>query len=204
MSAEPVETRVTDMETEVSGKTSEGTYNARIRKLADFAFGANALPIELTTVTGNTLVKIALTDEVTSKNVKKGDTVCFQVAEDVIVDGRLVFAKGEPGTAVVAKVQQARNFGRNAKLELTDYRVKSMDGTLVDCYVGAEAENEMKQYAMAAGASLAGIIILGPIGVIGGAFVKGKDIDLPVGTEMFIQTKADTSLYGVTTTLAAQ
>ena len=79
-----------------------------------------------------------------------------------------------------------------------------MDGTLVDCYVGAEAENEMKQYAMAAGASLAGIIILGPIGVIGGAFVKGKDIDLPVGTEMFIQTKADTSLYGVTTTLAAQ
>ena len=56
VSAEPVETRVTDMETEVSGKTSEGTYNARIRKLADFAFGANALPIELTTVTGNTLL----------------------------------------------------------------------------------------------------------------------------------------------------
>lgn len=204
VSAEPVETRVTDMETEVSGKTSEGTYNARIRKLADFAFGANALPIELTTVTGNTLVKIALTDEVTSKNVKKGDTVRFQAAEDVIVDGHLVIAKGEPGTAVVAKVQQARNFGRNAKLELTDYRVKTMDGTLVDCYVGAEAENEMKQYAMAAGASLAGIIILGPIGVIGGAFVKGKDINLPAGTEMFIQTKADASLYGVTTTLAAQ
>ena len=62
----------------------------------------------------------------------------------------------------------------------------------------------MKQYAMAAGASLAGIIILGPIGIIGGAFVKGKDIDLPAGTEMFIQTKADASLYGVTTTLAAQ
>ena len=62
----------------------------------------------------------------------------------------------------------------------------------------------MKQYAMAAGASLAGIIILGPIGVIGGAFVKGKDINLPAGTEMFIQTKADVSLYGVTTTLAAQ
>ena len=58
--------------------------------------------------------------------------------------------------------------------------------------------------AMAAGSSLAGIIILGPIGVIGGAFVKGKDIDMPAGTEMYIQTKGDTVLYGVTTTLATK
>ena len=204
VSATPVQQRVTDMETELSGKTSEGTYTKRIRALADFAFGENQLPIEQTSVAANTLVKVALAEEVTTKSVKKGDTVHFTVADDVIVDGRLIFAKGEPGTAVVEKVQQARNFGRNAKLELTDYQVKSMDGTLVDAYVGEEAKEEMKQYAMAAGASLAGIIILGPIGVIGGAFVKGKDIDMPAGTEMYIQTKGDTVLYGVTTTLATK
>ena len=204
VSATPVQTRITDMETEVSGKTSEGTYTKRIRALADFAFGANQLPIELTTVPANTLVKIALAEELTTKNVKKGDTVHFTVADDVIVDGRLIFAKGEPGTAVVEKVQQARNFGRNAKLELTDYKVKSMDGTIADAYVGEESEKEMKQLAMAAGASLAGIVLLGPIGIIGGAFVKGKDIDLPAGTEMYVQTSADESLFGVTTTLAAE
>ena len=204
VSATPVQTRITDMETEVSGKTSEGTYTKRIRALADFAFGANQLPIELTTVPQNTLVKIALAEELTTKNVKKGDTVHFTVADDVIVDGRLIFAKGEPGTAVVEKVQQARNFGRNAKLELTDYKVKSMDGTIADAYVGEESEKEMKQLAMAAGASLAGIVLLGPIGIIGGAFVKGKDIDLPAGTEMYVQTSADESLFGVTTTLAAE
>jgi len=204
VSATPVQTRITDMETEVSGKTSEGTYTKRIRALADFAFGANQLPIELTTVPQNTLVKIALAEELTTKNVKKGDTVHFTVADDVIVDGRLIFAKGEPGTAVVEKVQQARNFGRNAKLELTDYKVKSMDGTIADAYVGEEAQKEMKQLAMAAGASLAGIVLLGPIGIIGGAFVKGKDIDLPAGTEMYVQTSADESLFGVTTTLAAE
>ena len=204
VSATPVQTRITDMETELNGKTSEGTYTKRIRALADYAFGENQLPIEITTVPQNTLVKIALAEEVTTKNVKKGDTVHFTVADDVIVDGRLIFAKGEPGTAVVEKVQQARNFGRNAKLELTDYKVKSMDGTVADAYVGEEAKEEMKQYAMAAGASLAGIVLLGPIGVIGGAFVKGKDIDMPAGTEMYIQTKGDTVLYGVTTTLATK
>ena len=57
----------------------------------------------------------------------------------------------------------------------------------------------MKQLAMAAGASLAGIVILGPIGVIAGAFVNGKNIDLPAGTEVFVQTKADATLYGVVT-----
>ena len=204
VSPTPVQERITDMETELSGKTSEGTYTKRIRALADYAFGANQLPIEQTTVAANTLVKIALAEEITTKNVKKGDTVHFTVADDVIVDGRLIFAKGEPGTAVVEKVQQARNFGRNAKLELKDYKVKSMDGTVVDAYVGEEAKNEMKQYAMAAGASLAGIVLLGPIGIIGGAFVKGKDIDLPAGTEMYVQTSTDESLFGVTTTLAAE
>ena len=202
VSASPVQDRIMNMETEVSGKTSEGTFTKRIRALADFAFGANQLPIEQVTVPGNTLVKVALVDEITTKNVKKGDRVRFQVADDVIVDGRLIFAKGEPGVATVEKVQQARNFGRSAKLELTDYQVKSMDGTEVDAYVGEEAKEEMKHYAMAAGASLAGIALLGPIGIIGGAFVKGKDIDLPAGTEMYVQTSANSPLYGVTTTLA--
>ena len=60
----------------------------------------------------------------------------------------------------------------------------------------------MKNRAMAAGASLAGIAILGPIGIIGGAFVNGKNIDLPAGTEFYIQTKSANTLYGVATTLA--
>ena len=58
----------------------------------------------------------------------------------------------------------------------------------------------MKNLAMAAGASIAGIAILGPIGVVAGAFVHGKDVNLPAGTELFIQTKGDAVLYGVATT----
>jgi hypothetical protein len=42
------------------------------------------------------------------------------------------------------------------------------------------------------------MVLLGPIGIIGGAFVHGKNIDLPEGTELYIQTKNDTTLYGLT------
>ena len=45
--------------------------------------------------------------------------------------------------------------------------------------------------------SIAGIALLGPIGIIGGAFVKGKNVDLPAGTELYIQTAAPMTIYGL-------
>ena len=202
VSMNSVEKRIADMEMSINGKTSEGTYKQRIQALSKASFGSETLPLEQTLVPANTLIKVALVDPVNTKNLKKGDTVRFKVASDVIVNSKLVFAKGLPGEGTVKKVQQARNFGRNAKLEIDFNKTKSVDGTSVDTFMGEESTKEMKSLAMAAGASLAGIVLLGPIGIIGGAFVNGKNIDLPEGTEFYIQTKADTTLYGVATTLA--
>ncbi len=200
VSMNSVEKRVADMEMTIDGKTSEGTYKTRIKKLSDASFGTVELPMEQVNVPRNTLIKVALVDPVNTKNLKKGDVIRYKVADDVIVSGKLVFAKGEPGEGVVTKVKQARNFGRDAELDIDFKQTKSIDGTYVNTFIGEEAKEQMKSLAMAAGASLAGMIILGPIGVIGGAFVKGKNIDLPEGTEFYIQTKDDTTLYGVLTT----
>lgn len=199
VSMNSVEKRLADMEMTIDGKTTEGTYKKRISKLSKASFGAVELPLQQVIVPKNTLIKVALVDPVNTKNLKKGDVIRYKVADDVIVDGKLVFAKGEPGDGTVLKVKQARNFGRDAELEIDYKQTKSIDGTYVNTFMGEEAKEQMKSMAMAAGASLAGIIILGPIGVIGGAFVKGKNIDLPAGTEFYIQTKADTQLFGVVT-----
>ncbi|SDP41571.1 hypothetical protein [Selenomonas ruminantium] len=195
-----VEKRVADMEMTINGQTSDGTYKKRISDLANASFGTTQLPMEKVSVPKNTLIKVALVDPVNTKNLKKGDAIRYKVAADVIVDGKLVFAKGEPGDGTVTNVKQAKNFGRNAKLDIDYKQTKSIDGTYVATFMGEESKKEMKNLAMAAGASLAGIVLLGPIGVIGGAFVNGKNIDLPAGTEFYIQTKNDTTLYGVATT----
>ena len=200
VSMNSVEKRVADMEMTINGQTNEGTYKKRIQDLAAASFGTTDLPMVQINVPKNTLIKAALVDPVNTKNLKKGDAIRYKVAADVIVDGKLVFAKGEPGDGVVTKVKQARNFGRNAELEIDYKQTKSIDGTYVATFMGEEAKQEMKNLAMAAGASLAGIVILGPIGVIGGAFVKGKNIDLPEGTEFYIQTRDNTTMYGVATT----
>lgn len=199
VSMESVENRVANMEIDLAGKTSEGTYEKRIAALSQISFGSAELPMGAVSVPAGTLIKVALVTPVSTKNIKVGDTVRYKVAEDVIVDGSLVFAKGLPGEGVVTKAKPARNFGRNAQVEVDFKQTKAIDGTEVDTFVGEKAKKEMKQLAMAAGASLAGIVVLGPIGVIAGAFVNGKNIELPAGTEVYIQTKAERTLYGVQT-----
>ena len=197
VSMKPVQQRITEMETNIQGKTGEGTYRQRIAKLSSYAFGSNTLPLTQVSVPANTLIKVSLVTPVNAKNLKAGDTIQYKVAEDVVENGMLLFAKGEPGTGTVTKVKQARNFGRDAEVVIDFKSTKAMDGTNVDTFVGAEAKKQMETLAMAAGASLAGIVLLGPIGVVAGIFVNGKNIDLPAGTELYIQTKADTTLYGV-------
>ena len=199
VSMKPLETRLADMELGLLGKTGEGTFKARISKLGKASFGTEKIPMDHVQVPANTLIKVALVDRVNAKNLKAGDKVRYKVAEDVLVDGNLIFAKGEPGEGTVEKVRQAKNFGRNAEVQIDFNKTKSIDGTEIETYVGEESKQEMKNLAMAAGASVAGMLLLGPIGIIGGAFVKGKNIDLPEGTELYIQTQNEESLYGVAT-----
>lgn len=199
---DPVDSRIADLEMDMTGKTGTGTYKQRLAALSQASFGSATLPLDQVRVPAETLIKVALVSPVNSNNLKVGDTIQYKIADDVIVNGKLVFAKGLPGEGTVTKVKQARNFGRNAEVEIDFNKTKSIDGTYVDTYIGEAAKKEMKNLAMAAGASLAGIAILGPIGIVAGAFVHGKDVNLPAGTELYIQTKADTTLYGVVTTQA--
>ena len=116
----------------------------------------------------------------------------------------LLITAGALGEGVVTDVSQAQNFGRDAKINIDFKDMEAVDGTKIDMTLGEEAKETMEQMGMAAGASLAGMIILGPIGIIGGAFVKGKNINLPEGTEMYLQTEKDCSIYAIPTTSTEQ
>lgn len=200
VSMKPVLERLSDIEMAIFGKTGEGTFRSRIAAVSKASFGSETLPLARIPVPANTLIKIALVDEVDAREIKVDDVVRIKAAEDVVLDGHLILAKGEPGEGVVTMVRQARNFGRDAKVEIDFKQIKSIDGTEVDTFIGDEAKQQYASYAKAAGAGVAGALLLGPIGVVGAAFVKGKNVKLPAGTELYIQTKKDEMLYGVATT----
>ena len=204
VSADPIQKRISDMELQINGKNSDASIKKRIEGLATFAFGSTTIPLSQVNVPANTLVKISLVTPINAKELKKGDIVKFKAAEDVIENDMLLITAGALGEGVVTDVSQAQNFGRDAKINIDFKDMEAVDGTKIDMTLGEEAKETMEQMGMAAGASLAGMIILGPIGIIGGAFVKGKNINLPEGTEMYLQTEKDCSIYAIPTTSAEQ
>lgn len=204
VSADPIQKRISDMELQINGKNSDAFIKKRIEALATFAFGSTTIPLSQVNVPANTLVKISLVTPINAKELKKGDIVKFKAAEDVIENDMLLITAGALGEGVVTDVSQAQNFGRDAKINIDFKDMEAVDGTKIDMTLGEEAKETMEQMGMAAGASLAGMIILGPIGIIGGAFVKGKNINLPEGTEMYLQTEKDCSIYAIPTTSTEQ
>jgi len=113
-----VQERVGALETSLLGKNSEGTFKKRIAALSTASFGRAEIPVTPVTVPADTLIKVALVTPVNAKELKVGDMIEYQVADDVFVNDVLVFTKGSRGEGTVTKVRQARNFGRNAQVEI--------------------------------------------------------------------------------------
>ena len=89
--------RLVALENQIMGKTTEGTFEERIRELAKATFGEENLPLSQVQIPANTLIKIVTTAPVSSKVLQTNDAVPFKVADDVFVNGNLVFAKGLAG-----------------------------------------------------------------------------------------------------------
>ena len=192
-----VKNRLEALEKTVAGTVGNGAIDARISRLMTITFSGAKLQASVVALPKDTLIKIKTVTPLDSKKNKTGDPVEFAVAEDVYAAGVLVIAKGAIGRGKLAKVDQAQNFGRDAKMEVSFETVESLDMTQVATILGEKAKKETESMALAAGAGVAGMILLGPIGVVGAAFVHGKNITIPEGTMLYIQTQNDVELVGM-------
>jgi hypothetical protein len=103
----------------------------------------------------------------------------------------LVLPKGATGVGKVKKVVQPGMFGKDGRVDIDFMYINGVDGTKIPVFVGELAKQQAKSYAGAAGAAIGGMIILGPVGVIGGAFVKGSSVVIPEGSVTYVQTTED-------------
>ena len=82
-------------------------------------------------------------------------------------------------------------------MEISFNQVFSIDDEEIPTVLGPEAQDKLKMEAAAVGASTVGALALGPIGLVGGFFVKGKNVEMPAGTELYIQTQQDVETKGM-------
>lgn len=192
-----LETRVEDLETKVYGAEKKGALDQRMANLEKSVYGDQHYEMESVELPANTVFKISLNDDVSSKTNQVGDPVTFTVQEDVSVGDVLVLPKGSQGSGVVTKVSRPKSFGRSGALDVSFDQVFSVDDEVIPTVLGPEAKEKLKMEAAAVGASTIGALALGPIGLVGGFFVKGKDVSLPAGSTLYIETQEAVNTKGL-------
>lgn len=194
---QPARERMVSMERALVGNTAGGSYEKRVNDLMRLAYTDGQIDPVATTINKDALLKIQFVSPLSSKTSRVGDAVQFEAAEDIYMGGILVIAKGAKGIGKVSRVEGAQNFGRDAKLDIDFQSIELMDAQAASVYVGEKAKEETKSMAKTAGAAVAGIAILGPVGVLGGAFVKGESVEIKPGSAMYLQIKEDVNTYGI-------
>ena len=185
------------LERTVYGALKTGSLRTRVKDLEETVYRGKHYELKQVEVPAGTVFKISLAQDVGTKLSQEGDTIRFTVSEDVFVDDVLVLPKGSMGHGEITKVKQPKRFGRNGEIKIAFNQVFGIADEPIATVLGPEAQERLKREAAAVGASAVGAMVLGPIGLVGGYFVRGTDVDMPAGTELYIQVQDTVAAYGV-------
>lgn len=192
----PMIERLQGLEMVLYGAEREGNISERAERLMMDIWGTTKLDVKKVTLPAETLVKVALNKTVDSATAQVGDEIVYRVTEDVMIDGRVVIPAGTTSVARVTEVTAARRLGMDGRVLVDFGYVPSLDGTLVRLRVDERATEKNRSLELAAGASMAGVILLGPIGLVGGYFVRGKDVQIEANTQFYVETERAVPVLG--------
>ncbi len=137
------------------------------------------------------LVQIRIETELHSGRNRKDDRFKYALLGDVKFKDKVVLAKGTSGTGFVKQVVKRGMFGKSGRLELDFGAVRVPGGDSARLVLDQRAEEANERTAVAAGTSGAGLLVLGPLGLVGGGFMKGRDVHIQAGTVTWVTIAED-------------
>src|SRR5216684_5044689 len=139
-----------------------------------------------------TPVRLRLNRTISSADAHVGDTVDFEVLQDISVNGTLVIPKGGLAFGTVTEAQGKRRMARGGKLEINiDYvKLASSEKAALRAVRGGKGGGHAG--VMTAGIVGAGILFFPAAPFF--LFMHGKDITLPKGTEFTAYINGDMKL----------
>jgi hypothetical protein len=127
-----------------------------------------------------TPVRLRINRTISSEDAKVGDTVDFEVLEDVKSHDVILIPRGGIALATITEAQSKRRMGRAGKLNVNIDNAKLVDGEKVALRAAKEVKGGNHVGAMT-GAIVATSIVFFPAAPLF-LFMKGKDITMPKGT----------------------
>jgi len=139
-----------------------------------------------------TPLKLRINRNISSADAHVGDTVDFEVLQDVSVNGTLVIPKGSLAYATVTEAQAKRRMARGGKLSVNIDYVKLADSEKAPLRAIKEVKGGGHTGAMTAGIVATGIVFFPAAPFF--LFMHGKDITIPKGTEIVAYVNGDMRL----------
>ncbi|OGK08077.1 MAG: hypothetical protein A2W80_00075 [Candidatus Riflebacteria bacterium GWC2_50_8] len=194
-----LEARLADIDKQVIGSVSMEPLAFRLEQQIHLIIENGLISLHQVTIPRGTEIKMRLKKDISSRSAKKNDIIPMVLSHDVFIDNNiLVMTNGGIVTSSVKSVRRGGRFGRTGYVNLDVTKVESMDSTELPIQIDAAGEKfDKRKIGMAAGASTLGYLVLGPIGLAGGAFIKGGEVEVPAGTEITVRTTEDCKVIGV-------
>jgi len=137
-------------------------------------------------LSSGTPVILRLSESINSATARQGDTVTFEVARNVEVNGKIVISQGAYATGEVASVEKRAMLGAGGKLMVNLRSVKAVDGKEVPIRATLSQEGKDKVVT----ALLVGILLC----ILGLFLIKGGDAIVPSGTEVKAYVDVDVDI----------
>jgi PEGA domain len=139
-----------------------------------------------------TPVKLRTARTISSADAHTGDTLDFEVLEDVMAKNTIVIPKGSIAWGTVTEAQPKRRMARGGKLDVNIDSVRLVDGEKAPLRAVKDAKGGGHTGAMT-GAMVATAVVFFPAAPLF-LFMHGKDITIPKGTEITAYISGDTRL----------
>ncbi|HEV7681651.1 MAG TPA: PEGA domain-containing protein [Pyrinomonadaceae bacterium] len=140
----------------------------------------------------DTPVRLRLGQNLSSGTAKLNDTVDFEVVEDIKVGNLVVIPQGATAIGTVTEAKTKKSFGRAGKLNVNIDYVRLTNGDKVSLRAVKGGSGGSHKGAMT-GAVVATAIVFFPAAPLF-FFIKGKNIEIPKGTEITAYVAADTAI----------
>ncbi|MFP4482266.1 MAG: hypothetical protein ACLFN0_05650, partial [Thermovirgaceae bacterium] len=187
----PVNARISELERVLEGAASEEKPLAmRLEQIVSLLFPDQISWTEIN-LPANRVFLASFLDTVSPATVEKGDEVLLKLEENLVFEGHLVAPAGSLVYAKVESVKQPKSFGRPSEITFAFDYMEPLGPEEIPVFLGDASVTKAKSdktVAAAIGTSIVGLAALGPVGLVGGLFVRGEAKEVPAGTPIYLET----------------
>ncbi len=163
-----------------------------VKKIVTVGTLAICLHAEQMVLQDGTPIRLRLNRNISSADAKVGETIDFEVLDDIKVKEAIVARRGGIALATVTQAQEKRRMGRAGKLDINIDHLRLANGEKAALRAIKEGKGGSNAGKMT-GAIVVTSLVFFPAAPLF-LFVKGKDITIPKGKEITAYINGDITL----------